>query len=249
MRNFSIIIPAYNASSTIADVLKRIPQNVWNEVENVVVVDDGSQDLTAQIVSDFTIQNTKIQLLRHHVNMGYGAALKTAIAHIEKNSSVNPAFVVCLHSDGQYPPEMIFDLIDFASSQKLDLVQGSRHKNHKALQGGMPFYKFVAGKVLVKIENTVLKLNLSDYHSGYLVYTNTLLKKIPYQNFSNSFDFDFQLIVAARIQNLGIGEIAIPTHYGTEHSYLNPIKYGLKLLWILAQYLLRSNKFGAKGSH
>ena len=155
---------------------------------------------------------------------------------IELSQSVDPEFCVCLHADGQYPPEKIDEFIRFMVTNGVDLLQGSRHKAGTALRGNMPLYKYFFGKLLVFLENMIFGLRITDYHSGYLFYSRKALSKIPFEQLSSSFDFDLEVIASARARNLKIEELAIPTHYGNEKSYLNPISYGLRVLRVLFRY-------------
>jgi hypothetical protein len=100
----------------------------------------------------------------------------------------------------------------------------------------MPLYKYAANAVLNVIENGVLGLALSDYHSGYLVYGPRALASLPFSRLSDSFDFDLEVLAAARARGLAIGEAPIPTHYGDEVSHLNPLTYGLRVLRVLWRY-------------
>jgi len=97
-------------------------------------------------------------------------------------------------------------------------------------------YKFVAGKALGWLENRVFGLDLTDYHSGFLFYSRRALNAIPFHRLSSSFDFDLEMIASAQQCGLRIGELGIPTHYGDEKSYLNPITYGLRVLRVLFKY-------------
>ena len=100
----------------------------------------------------------------------------------------------------------------------------------------MPFYKYVANKALTAIENRAFGMKLAEYHSGYMVYSRKAMETIPFEKLSNSFDFDLEMIVLAKVKGLRIAEIAIPTIYAGEVSHLNPIKYGFDVLSIVRAY-------------
>jgi hypothetical protein len=121
-------------------------------------------------------------------------------------------------------------------SRGLDLLQGSRIAGGRALAGGMPVYKYLAGQALSALEERAMAAGLSDYHSGYLVYGERALSAIPFAVLSNSFDFDLEVIACAKAAGLRVGEQAIPTHYGDEISYLDPIRYGLDVLAVVARF-------------
>ena len=141
-----------------------------------------------------------------------------------------------MHSDGQYSPELIPELLRPFDDDTADMVQGSRMLGGSALKGRMPLYKFVANKVLTAIENRAFGMNLAEYHSGYMLYSRKTIAAIPFQKLSDSFDFDLEMIVMAHIKGLRIQEIAIPTIYAGEVSHLRPVQYGLRVLGIVASY-------------
>ena len=228
-----ILMPAYNAASTIEKVFDRIPAAARERIRRYVVVDDGSTDDTAAALARLRAQFPSLVTLAHAVNRGYGAAEKTLLAYaLEQGADVG----IVLHSDGQYSPELIPDLLRPFDDDSADLVQGSRMLGGSALKGRMPLYKFVANKVLTAIENRAFGMNLAEYHSGYMLYSRKTIASIPFQKLSDSFDFDLEMIVMAHIKGLRIQEIAIPTIYAGEVSHLKPVQYGLRVLGIVANY-------------
>ena len=228
-----MFIPAYNAAKTLPAVLSRLSQDDWRIIGHVFVVDDGSKDKTSSSVAKLSSLNPKISLFSLPENKGYGAAVNKGI---ELCRTLDPDFCVCLHADGQYPPEKIREFTDIMAEQRIDILQGSRHKDGTALRGNMPVYKYIFGKILVLLENKVFDLNMTDYHSGFLFYSRRALAEIPFQQLSSSFDFDLEVIASARARNLKIDELGIPTRYGDEESHLNPITYGLRVLRVLFRY-------------
>jgi len=201
-------------------------------LEEVIVVDDGSRDATARLVKAWQTAAFHLRLIERTKNGGYGAAMKDGLALAREG---RPDLVACIHADGQYAPEVLPDIIEQLSERRLDLVQGSRIAAGTALRGGMPLYKYVGNALLNRIENYTLELSLTDYHSGYLVYGPRALD-LPFANFSDSFDFDLEVIAAARAHGLSVGEAPIPTHYGDEISHLNPLTYGLRVLRVMWNY-------------
>ena len=149
------------------------------------------------------------------------------------------AFVVAVllgFYDGQYSPEVLPDLLRELDRRGLDLLQGSRIAGGGALAGGMPLYKYAGNGVLNKLERVAFGLPLTDFHSGYLVYGPRALATIPFERLGDSFDFDLEVIAAARARGLAVGEAPIPTHYGDEISYLNPLTYGLRVLRVMWRF-------------
>ena len=230
--SLAIVIPAYNASAHIEGVLQRIAALRGCNLDHVVVVNDGSTDDTAQRIRQARFTRCALTIVDRQKNGGYGAAMKDGLVAARAG---DPELVACVHADGQYSPEALPALCQALRSRKLDLLQGSRIASGTALSGGMPLYKYLANAALNQLENHTLKLDMTDYHSGYLLYGRRALA-LPFRALSDSFDFDLEVIASARARQLAVGEAPIPTHYGTEVSHLNPINYGLRVLRVMWNY-------------
>lgn len=196
-------------------------------------MNDGSTDDTGDAIRRLESRNPKIVHLQHETNKGYGAAEKTLLHYALANGC---QLAVLVHSDGQYSPESIPSMVQLFDTDQADIVMGSRMLNGGALQGNMPVYKFVANKALTKIENWAFGMNMAEYHSGFLAYSRRAFDGIPFDRLSDSFDFDLEMIVMARIKGPRIREIAIPTIYAGEESHLKPIQYGLNVLNVVLGY-------------
>jgi len=234
-----IVMPAYNAGATVEKVFTRIPKQARDRIERYVVVNDGSTDDTGQALDRLHTEFPNLVILQHDKNRGYGAAEKTLLnyAHEEKAEAA-----VLLYSDGQYSPEKIPDLLNPLDENRAEMVQGSRMLDGGALKGGMPLYKFMANKGLTALENWAFGLKLAEYHSGYMVYSKKCLTEIAFNKLSDSFDFDLEMIVMAKIKGLRLTEVAIPTIYVDEISHLKPVQYGLNVLSVICAY--KSGKYG-----
>jgi glycosyltransferase involved in cell wall biosynthesis len=230
----SIIIPAYNAAKHLERVFLRIPVLLFDQIKNIYVVNDGSTDSTASVIEKLSKQYKKIIPVQFVQNQGYGAAVQNALLLCRNDGS---DYAICLHADGQYPPEVIEVFVKHMFRGKIDILQGSRIASGTALTGGMPLYKFIAGKTLTFLENAVFGLHLSDYHSGFLLYSRNALNRLDFELLSTQFDFDLEIIASARATKLSISELPIPTRYADEISYLNPIVYGLQVLLVLIKFM------------
>jgi glycosyltransferase involved in cell wall biosynthesis len=226
-------MPAYNAGATIEKVFSRIPEQAKKRIQRYVVVNDGSTDNTDKVLTRLRDQIPNLIHLNHETNRGYGAAEKTLLNYV---TSKGADMAVLLHSDGQYSPEKIPDMIKYLDEDQADVVQGSRMLNGGAIQGGMPLYKFVANKCLTAAENWAFGMKMAEYHSGYMVYSRKALLAIPFNKFSNSFEFDLEMMVMAKIKGLKIAEVPIPTIYADEVSHLKPIQYGFDVLSVIFDY-------------
>ena len=233
-------MPAYNAGATVEKVFARVPPEARQRIRRYVAVDDGSTDDTAAALARVQKEFPNLAVLSHGGNRGYGEAQKTLLGYaLAERAEVG----VVLHSDGQYSPEKIPDVLAPFDNDTADLVQGSRMLGGGALKGGMPIYKYVANKALTAIENRAFGMKMAEYHSGYMAYSRKAMETIPFGKLSTSFDFDLETIVLAKVKGLRIGEVAIPTIYAGEKSNLRPIQYGLDVLSVVRAY--RRGKYHA----
>lgn len=237
--SLGIFIPAYNAGTTLDAVLRRLPEDLRPRFAVIVVVDDGSRDDTAAVAKAWAGRLPALRVHSFPENRGYGAAVRQGLSVCREAGC---DITVCLHADGQYPPERIGEFALHLEREGLDVLQGSRHRDGGALSGGMPLYKYAAGKILTGIENAAFGSRLTDPHSGMLFYSRRALETIPFDRLSGYFDFDLEVLACAQAAGLRLGELAIPTHYGAERSYLNPVRYGLSALRVAWRF--RSGHYG-----
>jgi len=246
-KKIGILIVAYNAASTLSKVLDRIPPSVYEEIDEIAVFDDASKDDTYLLSIGYKTKY-KLEKLTIHLNqrnLGYGGNQKQGFKYfIDKGFDV----VVLLHGDGQYAPEILNEMYTPIVNDEADVVLGSRMMNKYggALRGGMPLYKFIGNKILTFYQNHALKMNLTEFHSGYRAYSLNHLKKIRLDNCSDDFHFDTQIIIKAHHHNLRIKEIPIPTYYGDEICYVNGMKYAKDVFLTTREY--KKNLSGKKKS-
>jgi glycosyltransferase involved in cell wall biosynthesis len=226
-----IFIVAYNAENTIKNVLMRIPRDVQDQYEiEVLIIDDQSSDDTVLRCID-TIKSECIKFTTHVFvnpkNQGYGGNQKIGYQFaIEHDFDC----VALLHGDGQYDPACLKDLIEPIVNDEAEAVFGSRMlKPFEALKGGMPPYKYIGNKILTFFQNFMLKTALSEFHSGYRVYSVKALKQIPFNLNTRDFHFDTEIIIQLLFYGFRIAERPIPTHYGDEICYVNGMKYALDI--------------------
>lgn len=230
-----IVMPAYNAEKTVKNTYFEIPKYLR---KNIILVDDNSKDDTVR-----ASKKLGIKVYQHTNNLGYGGNQKTCYWEALK---FNPDVVVMLHPDYQYDAKRIEDLINPILNGHFDYMFGSRIANKKgALEGGMPKVKYYVNRIVCFIQNILLGVNFTEHFSGLRAYSGKLLKKIPFQRFSNDFVFDQEMTISAISYGFRIGEIAIPTRYHDEASsikYLKGIKFILEGFWTIFRYKL--NSFG-----
>jgi 2-polyprenyl-3-methyl-5-hydroxy-6-metoxy-1,4-benzoquinol methylase len=240
-----VLIVAYNAVSTLAHVLDRIPPAFRSRVAHVFVCDDASQDATYLVGLGYKqiADDLPLTIVRNSTNLGYGgnqkAGYRLAIEH-------DLDIIVLLHGDGQYAPECIEDLAEPLERGECDAVFGSRMMiKGAARKGGMPLYKYVGNKLLTRFENRMLGTDLSEFHSGYRAYSVEALSRIPFDRNSDGFDFDTQIIIQLVDAGRRIVEVPIPTYYGDEICYVNGIKYAKDVSVAVLRYRLARLGFAA----
>lgn len=240
-----VIVVAYNAGSTLTAVLDRIPPSFRSRVKDVVVCDDASSDNTYSIGVEY--QKTcdlPLTVLRRARNLGYGGNQKAAYRWaIERGLDI----VVLLHGDGQYAPEVIEDIIAPFESPDVDAVFGSRFMlSGGARLGGMPLYKYTGNRILSKFANSATGLDLSEWHSGYRAYRVSALASVPFEQNSDGFDFDTEIILQLHEAGRNIVEVPIPTYYGDEICYVNGTGYAKDVVVDIVKYRMHQMGFGSK---
>jgi len=226
-----IVMPAYNAERTLRQTLADIPKGCADEI---ILVDDASRDHTAKLARELGLK-----VIVHEKNMGYGANQKTCYkAALETGAGV----VVMLHPDYQYDPKLVPYLSGLIKGGICDIVLANRIRTRKeAISGGMPLYKYFFNRMLTFIENLFLGLNLGEYHTGYRAFSRNSLEKIRWEENSDDFVFDQQILIQAAALEFRIGEIPVPAKYFNEASSINFVrstKYGLETLLNIGKYLL-----------
>jgi glycosyltransferase involved in cell wall biosynthesis len=238
-----IVVVAYNAASTLATVLDRLPNSFRSRVAEVVVCDDASSDSTYAVGKEYQAgTDLPLTIIRRPQNLGYGgnqkAAYRWAIEH-------NLDIVVLLHADGQYAPEVIEDLIAPVASGDCDAVFGSRMMDAgSARTGGMPLYKYVGNRVLSRFSNAATGLELTEWHSGYRAYRVEALKELPLEANSDGFDFDTEIILQLLEAKMAIVEVPIPTFYGDEICRVNGLGYAKDVVMDVLRYRFHKVGFG-----
>jgi glycosyltransferase involved in cell wall biosynthesis len=222
-----VFIVAYNAEKTIKGVLSRIPPSLLDDYDvETLVIDDSSQDATfdrSETIRRAETLTFPLHVLFNPVNQGYGGNQKIGFHYaIRKGFD----YVALVHGDGQYAPELLPDLVRPVRDNEADAVLGSRMlAAGEARRGGMPLYKLVGNRILSRFQNALLKTNLSEFHSGYRVYSTDTLRSIPFDLNTNDFHFDSEIIIQLLYAAKRIREVPIPTYYGDEICHVNGLKY------------------------
>jgi glycosyltransferase involved in cell wall biosynthesis len=226
----AIVIVAYEAATTIASVLDRIPEPIARSVGAVLVSDDHSGDRTAVIAEEWAKVHpaVPVTVVAQPQNLGYGGNQKFCYRW-----AITRGFeqAIMVHGDGQYAPELVAEMVRPLLAGGSAAVFGSRMlRPGGARRGGMPAYKYVGNKVLTRLQNLVTGLRLSEWHSGYRAYDLAVVGSMPLDTMSDGFDFDTEIILQLADRKATISEIPIPTFYGDEVCRVNGVRYALDVM-------------------
>lgn len=235
-----IVMPTYNAAKTIIKTYEEvIAQNI---VDVVIIVDDASDDESVAIAKTLKSGKVKTILNVHDRNLGYGANQKTCYK-LALNEGAD--IVIMVHADYQYTPKLIPAMVGMIVDGLYSCVLGSRILGGGALNGGMPFWKYIINRWLTITENFITNAYLSEYHTGYRAFSRDLLENISLAHNSNGFIFDNEMLLQVLWKGYKIGEISCPTNYCPEASVIslgNSIKYGLGCFRAALAYRLAKGK-------
>jgi glycosyltransferase involved in cell wall biosynthesis len=233
-----IVLPAYNAARTLLRTLAEIPREY---ARHVILVDDASRDETVAIA-----RAAGLLVHRHDRNRGYGANQKTCYRHALADGA---DIVVMVHPDNQYDASVIPQVVKPIEAGQADAVFGSRLLDGRPLAGGMPPWKYVANVSLTAAANVVFRRSLSEIHSGFRAYSRAYLTTVRFEENSDDFVFDTEIIAQGVAAGMRFGEVPIATRYFPEASSINfrrSVVYGLGVLRVLARYALHQH--GARRS-
>lgn len=221
-KSIAVVLPAYNAAKTLAMTVAEIPRDI---VDHIILVDDCSKDDTFA-----EAKRLGLDVLQHPHNLGYGGNQKTCYARAyERGADI----VIMLHPDYQYTPRLIHAMAALIAEDAYDVVLGSRILGTGALEGGMPLYKYVANRALTLMENLLVGHKLSEYHTGYRAFSRRALEMSRFEDNSDDFVFDNEMLVQCLTVGLRVAEITCPTKYFDEASSINfkrSVQYGLGCL-------------------
>ena len=240
-----VVLPAYNAAKTLEQTYQELPMDL---VDDVILVDDHSPDDTAEVGRSLGIKH----IIRHEQNKGYGGNQKTCY---NKALELDADIVVMVHPDYQYTPKLVASMSYLIANGLYHVVLGSRILGKGALKGGMPWYKYVANRILTLAQNILLNEKLSEYHTGYRAFSKEVLQSINYNINSDNFVFDNQMLSQIFYEGYDIAEITCPTKYFDDASSINlkdSSVYGLGVLRVslihrLCKWGLMKSKLYSKG--
>jgi glycosyltransferase involved in cell wall biosynthesis len=216
-------IPAYNEEKTIAEVILLTQKYV----DKIIVCDDGSKDLTAEIA-----QKLGAIIVQHKRNLGYGAAIQSLF---EKAETINADVMLTLDADGQHNPEDIPKLLKPIQAYEADIVIGSRFLEESKSQ--VPRYRRLGIKLITKMSNGTVKNKISDAQSGFRAYNKRAIENLYLQE--KGMGISAEILLKAGEQNLRVAEVPIGVKYkGVETSTHNPLRHGLNVITAILRLIL-----------
>lgn len=234
-----VVMPAYNAASTLKKTYDEIP---FDLVDELILCDDASKDDTVSVAEQLNIN----YIISHRTNKGYGGNQKSLY---NKAIEIEADIIIMLHPDYQYTPKLIPSMVNIIGEELYPVVLGSRILGKGALKGGMPVYKYIANRFLTGFQNLLIGYKLSEYHTGYRAFSKEVLHTIKFNNNSDDFVFDNQMLSQIIYAGFDIGEVTCPTKYFEEASSINlprSIKYGLGVMAVSIKHFFK--KIGIGGS-
>jgi SAM-dependent methyltransferase len=223
-----IVLPAYNAASTIGVVAETLPSSA---ADRALLVDDASTDETWALAL-----TEGFDVIRHPTNRGYGANQKTCYVRAALDGA---DIVVMVHADHQYDPALVPEMVKPIAEGRADVVIGSRLLEDEAIAGGMPRWKWLGNRLLTAIENAAFRRSHSEYHTGYRAFSVEFLRTVPFLRNSDSFVFDQEIFAQIVARDARVVELPIPTRYFLEASsvsFLKSVEYGVQTLGVLLRF-------------
>ncbi len=204
MNDLFIIIPARNEERTLGSVIKKIkklPPDLTPSSFNIVVVDDGSQDQTAEVA-----RKEKVTIISHAINLGKGSALRTGCDYALQKGAQR---LILMDSDGQHDPEEIPQFLDALTNT--DIVFGCRSFNKK-----MPLVFRIGNYIITLIASLLYGVKVRDTLSGYRALTTEAYQKVRW--ISSDYSVETEMIANMRNKQLKYREIPIKTIYGDNYK-------------------------------
>lgn len=224
------VILTYNCARLVADIVSRIPKDA---VDSLIIVDDGSQDNIKVVARKLGIA------FFTHKHLGYGGNMTFGLSQAY---SMGASYVVEIHGDGQYDPSIIPQAHKQSIAGSYDLLLGTRFSTFfEPLSLGMPKTRFVANIALSFIERIILNVPVSEFHSGFRIYSRRFIEVINLSTASKNHLFSFESIAQAKYFNLRIGQIPVRCDYKKEHTSISlrhSTVFALETFVVLYEYVL-----------
>ena len=223
----TVVMPVYNEAATVAEVIQSVLAQ--RPVQQLVIVDDCSQDGTWERLQPIAQSEPRIKLIRHEVNRGKGAALRTGIAH------ATSAVVIIQDADLEYDPAEYCRLIGPILSGQADVVYGSRFRGGSDARRVLYFWHSVGNNFLTLCSNMATDLNLTDMETCYKTFRRELIQRIRIEE--DRFGFEPEITAKVAKAKVRIYEIGI-SYSGRTYAEGKKIGWrdGVRALWCIWKY-------------
>jgi glycosyltransferase involved in cell wall biosynthesis len=206
MIKYDVVIPAYNAEKTIPELLSQLAA-LDQPPENIIVVDDGSEDNTAQIC-----EKHNVRIIRNFENRGKGDVLKVGIRAFLEDSQSD--FLLCMDADLQHPVASIPDFLATASKKESKFVLGVRKDRLKS----MPGHRVLSNLLTSQIISWISGQDIQDSQCGFRLIHKDVLRKV--QLTEKGYQLESEMILESAKEGFHIDSVSIPTIYNNEKSYI-----------------------------
>ncbi len=235
------ILLTYKHAGTVEEIYRKLPEGVFDEV---IIFEDASGDNIKEVAD-----RLGLRIFVQPKNLGYGGNIKFAV---QKCVELGADYMVEIHGDGQYGASSIIPGLN-KIKEGYDFVLGSRFTDwRQPLRDKMPLPTFLANRGLSFIAWLVLRAPLSEFHTGFRIYSRKLIQTVDLSHTSNGHLFSFQIIALACYHNLKIAEVPVRCDYASEHTSISirqSTKYAFQMIGTLSQYVLARLGFTNKIFH
>ena len=223
------VMPVYNEAATVAGVVEAVLAQ--RPVRELIIVDDCSQDGTWNQLQELAKSDPRILLIRHEVNKGKGAALRTGI------QQATSEIVVIQDADLEYDPSEYYRLLDPILSGRADVVFGSRFRGGSGAHRVLYFWHSVGNNFLTMCSNMATDLNLTDMETCYKTFRREVIQKIQIQE--DRFGFEPEITAKVAKAKLRIYEVGI-SYSGRTYAEGKKVGWrdGFRALWCIVKYNL-----------
>jgi glycosyltransferase involved in cell wall biosynthesis len=218
--NVAALIPCYFEARRIRDVATRVQQ----QLDTILVVDDGSTDGT-----ESEARATGVEVVRHTVNQGKGAAIKTGLRALAGRTGIEYALI--LDGDGQHAPEEIPRFLAAANETQAPMFVGNRMSDTRK----MPFVRKLTNRWMSSQISQVCGQVVSDTQCGFRMIHRDLLSAMVAIE-TTKFDYETEMLVVASRQGCRIAAVPISTIYGDEKSKIHPVRDTIRFMEMMARF-------------
>lgn len=243
-KKISLVIPAHNEERLIGPTLEGVPETI----DRVYVIDDASQDSTCEVVEKYALIDPRVELIRHEVNKGVGAAIITGY---QRSSADGYDIAVVVGGDNQMPLEVVEELLEPVANGEVDYTKGNRFLMPQVGLDGMPWTRFI-GNALISIMTKMASgyYKIYDVVDGYTAISKRAIDMIDWGKAWKGYGYPMDFLVRLNAYGLKVRDIPRRAIYleGERQSQIKGIDYALRVtpmmvrgfFWrLLSKYLVR----------